>query len=148
MRVCCKKVSQRRRGTVTQRTSTIIYRQISNWTLWFYSISEKSNKGCEKLLKEAKKPREKKRLENLIKGTDRELLKLTNRTSQILKIANRMRRQLDSIIWGLIFEINDTTKKRTAPLFFFPKWTNEAGHSFMTIVTILVILETYDFRTD
>jgi hypothetical protein len=50
------------------------------------------------LLKEAKKPREKKRLENLIKGTDRELLKLTNRTSQILKIANRMQRQLDSII--------------------------------------------------
>jgi phage shock protein A len=48
-------------------------------------------------LKEAENPREKKRLENLIKVTDKELLKLRNRTTQVLKNTNRMQRQLDSI---------------------------------------------------
>ena len=54
-------------------------------------------KECQKLLKEAEKPREKKRLQNLIKRMDKELLKLNDRTSQVLKNSNRMQRQLDSI---------------------------------------------------
>jgi hypothetical protein len=54
-------------------------------------------KESQKLLKEAENPREKKRLENLIKVTDKELLKLRNRTPQVLKNTNRMQRQLDSI---------------------------------------------------
>jgi hypothetical protein len=49
------------------------------------------------LLKAAEKPREKKRLENLIKSTDKELLKLRSWTPQVLKNANRMQRQLDSV---------------------------------------------------
>jgi hypothetical protein len=59
---------------------------------------EKVIKECQILLKETEKPREKNRLENLIKVTDKELLKMRNRTSQVLKNANRMQRQLDSII--------------------------------------------------
>jgi uncharacterized membrane protein len=54
-------------------------------------------KECQKLLKEAEKPTEKKRLQKLIKRTDKELLKLKDRTSQVLKNYNRMQRQLDSI---------------------------------------------------
>jgi PAB1-binding protein PBP1 len=54
-------------------------------------------KESQKLLKEAENPREKKKLENLIKVTDKELLKLRNRTPQVLKNTNRMQRQLDSI---------------------------------------------------
>ena len=54
-------------------------------------------KESQKLLKEAENPREKKRLENLIKVTDKELLKLRNSTPQVLKNTNRMQRQLDSI---------------------------------------------------
>ena len=55
MRVSCKKESQRRRRTVTQWTSASVYRQISNWTLWFYSISEKSNKGMPKIVERSRK---------------------------------------------------------------------------------------------
>ena len=52
-------------------------------------------KESQKLLKEAENPREKKRLQNLIKRMDKELLKLNDRTSQVLKNSNRMQRQLD-----------------------------------------------------
>ena len=54
-------------------------------------------KECQKLLKEAEKPTEKKRLQKLIKRMDKELLKLKDRTPQVLKNSNRMQRQLDSI---------------------------------------------------
>jgi phage shock protein A len=54
-------------------------------------------KECQKLLKEAENPREKKRLESLIKVTDKQLLNLRNRTPQVLKNSNRMQRQLDSL---------------------------------------------------
>ena len=54
-------------------------------------------KECQKLLKEAEKPTEKKRLQKLIKRMDKELLKLKDKTSQVLKNSNRMQRQLDSI---------------------------------------------------
>ena len=57
---------------------------------------EKLLRECQKLLKEAEKPR-KKRLENLIKSTDKELLKLRSWTPQVLKNANRMQRQLNSV---------------------------------------------------
>jgi hypothetical protein len=56
---------------------------------------EKVIKECQILLKETEEPREKKRLEKLIKVTDEELLKLKNMTSHVLKTANRMQRQLD-----------------------------------------------------
>ena len=58
---------------------------------------EKVLRECRKLLKEAEKPRDKKRLENLIKSTDKELLKLKSWTSQVLKNANSQQRQLNSV---------------------------------------------------
>ena len=58
---------------------------------------EKVLRECQKLLKEAEKSREKKRLENLIKSTDKELFKLRRWTQQVLKNANRMQRQLNSV---------------------------------------------------
>jgi hypothetical protein len=58
---------------------------------------EKVLRECRKLLKEAQKPRERKRLDNLIKSTDKELLKLKSWTPQVLKNANRMQRQLNSV---------------------------------------------------
>jgi hypothetical protein len=57
---------------------------------------EKVLRECQKL-KEAEKPREKKRLEYLIKSTDKELLKLRSWTPQVLKNANRMQKQLNSV---------------------------------------------------
>ncbi len=50
-----------------------------------------------KIVERSRKTREKKRLQNLIKRMDKELLKLNDRTSQVLKNSNRMQRQLDSI---------------------------------------------------
>jgi hypothetical protein len=58
---------------------------------------EKVLRECRKLLKEAEKPREKKRLENLIKSTNKELLKLRRWTPQVLKNANSMQSQLNSV---------------------------------------------------
>ena len=71
---------------------------------------EKVLRECRKLLKEAERAREKKRLENLIKSTDKELLKLRSWTPQVLKNANRMQRQLNSVKWGGIFQYSDTKK--------------------------------------
>lgn len=52
---------------------------------------------CRKLLKDAEKPREQKRLENLIKRTEKELVNLRNKTPEVIKEANRMQKELDSL---------------------------------------------------
>ena len=49
-------------------------------------------KECEELLKGEEIPTEKKRIQKLIKKMDKEILKLKDRTSQVLKNSNRMQR--------------------------------------------------------
>jgi hypothetical protein len=58
---------------------------------------EKVLEECQKLLKESEKRGDQKRFENLIKGTEKALLKLRKKTPQILKEADRMQKQLDSL---------------------------------------------------
>ena len=97
MRVSRKKESQRRRRTITNELRQLFIDKYRTGHFDSIKSVKKVIKESQKLLKEAENPREKKRLENLIKVTDKELLKLRNRTPQVLKNTNRMQRQLDSI---------------------------------------------------
>ena len=56
--------SQKRRGKGIQRTTTIVYRQISNRTLWFYPIFGKSIEGMPKVVERSRKTKKKKTWES------------------------------------------------------------------------------------
>jgi hypothetical protein len=81
------------------------YGEVRQWLIDKYRVDhfdsiltlEKVLEESQKLLKDSEKPTHQKRLENLIKRTEKDLLKLRNKTPEILNEADRMQKELDSL---------------------------------------------------
>ena len=92
-------------GRKSKKTSNVPMVKYRQWLIDKYRVDhfdsiltlEKVLEESQKLLKDSEKPTHQKRLENLIKRTEKDLLKLRNKTPEILNEADRMQKELDSL---------------------------------------------------